>query len=230
MAVIELDRVTVTQPGSVNERTILGPVTVTLREQRIALIGPNGAGKSTFARLLNGLAQPTSGSVRIDGLNTRKDGAEIRRAVGFLFSDPAAQLVMPTVVEDVALSLRRRKLRKAERRAHALELLAQFGLDHLADVSVHSLSGGQRQLLAITSTLAAEPKIIVADEPTTLLDLRNSRQVGNLLLTLPQQVILVTHDLDLAARCDRALVVDESRVVYDGPAAEAVNYYRALAV
>src|SRR5690606_18486758 len=97
----------------------------------------------------------------------------------------------------------------------------------LADRSVHTLSGGQRQLLAIASVLAVEPQILVADEPTTLLDLRNSRRIGALLTSLPQQVILVTHDLDLAEQCDRVIVVDEARVAFDRTPAEAVAWYRS---
>ena len=153
----------------------------------------------------------------------------MRRRVGFVFTDPAAQLVMPTVLEDVALSLRRTHRDKRVRRQAALDVLADYGLEALADRSVHSLSGGQRQLLALAGVLATGPDVLVADEPTTLLDLANSRRVGDLLLSLPQQVLLVTHDLELASRCQRALVVDGGRVVHDGPAAEAVAHYRAIA-
>lgn len=225
MATITLDDATVRVPGPEGETTILEPTTVTLSEQRIALIGANGSGKSTLARLLNGLIEPSDGSVHIDDLDTRSDGRAVRRAVGFLFTDPAAQLVMPTVAEDIALSLRRRKLSKSERRARTLELLAEFDLADRADVSVHALSGGQKQLVALISVLATDPQVLVADEPTTLLDLRNTRRIADLLFSLPQQLVLVTHDLDLAARCERALVVDDARIVFDGPAAAAVDHY-----
>lgn len=227
MATITLDEATVRVPGPEGETTILEPTSLTLSEQRIALIGANGSGKSTLARLLNGLIEPSSGSVRIDDLDTRSDGRAVRRAVGFLFTDPAAQLVMPTVAEDVALSLRRHKLSKSERRARTLELLAEFDLADRADVSVHALSGGQRQLVALISVLATDPQVLVADEPTTLLDLRNTRRIADLLFSLPQQLILVTHDLPMAARCERALVIEDARVVFDGEAAEAVAYYTA---
>ncbi len=189
-------------------------------------MGANGSGKSTMARLVNGLVTATSGRVLVDGLDVARHGREIRRRVGFVFTDPAAQLVMPTVAEDVALSLRRTHRDKTERRAAAEAVLAAYGLDGLGDRSVHGLSGGQRQLLALAGVLATEPSVLVADEPTTLLDLANSRRVGDLLLGLPQQVLLVTHDLELAARCDRALLVDHGRVVADGPAPEVVARYR----
>ena len=162
-------------------------------------------------------------------LDTTRHGAAARRLVGFVFSDPSAQLIMPTVIEDVALSLRREHRKKAERLDAARAVLERFGIAHLADRSVHTLSGGQRQLLAFASVLACDPAILVADEPTTLLDLRNARMIDDLLLSLTQQVLVVTHDLELAARADRTLVIDDARVVFDGQPAEAIAFYRDLA-
>lgn len=224
---ILLEEVTVRVPVADGDLLILEPTSLELAEPRVALVGPNGAGKSTLARLLNGLALASSGRVLVDGLDPARHGKEVRRKVGFTFTDPAAQLVMPTVAEDVALSLRRTHRDRAERAAAALAVLARYGLEHLAERSVHGLSGGQRQLLALAGVLATEPDILVADEPTTLLDLRNARMIGDLLLGLPQRLVLVTHDLELAARCDRALLVDGGRVVADGPAREVVDHYRA---
>ncbi|MEV5002534.1 energy-coupling factor ABC transporter ATP-binding protein [Nocardioides sp. LML1-1-1.1] len=232
MSRIELDRVVVraaTPGGPVPEVTVLRETTLDLTEQRIALVGPNGSGKSTLARLVNGLVEPTTGRVTVDGLDVRKKGREVRRRVGFVFTDPTAQLVMPTVAEDVALSLRHRVKDREERAVAAREVLASYGLEELADRSVHTLSGGQRQLLAIAGVLATEPSVLVADEPTTLLDLRNSRAIGDLLLALPQQVVIATHDLDLALRCDRALLVEDGAIVADGAPADVVAHYRATA-
>lgn len=208
---------------------MLHPTTLALTERRVALVGPNGSGKSTLARLVNGLVPATTGRVRVEGLDVARAGREVRRRVGFVFTDPAAQLVMPTAVEDVALSLRRRHRDRRDRREAAEAVLASYGLAGLADRSVHSLSGGQRQLLALAGVLATEPSVLVADEPTTLLDLGNARRIGDLLLGLPQQLLLVTHDLELAERCERALLVDGGRVVADGPAADVVAHYRATA-
>ncbi|KRF17797.1 cobalt ABC transporter ATP-binding protein [Nocardioides sp. Soil797] len=228
MSGIELLDVSV-RPSGTEDLVILEPTTLTLTEQRIALIGPNGSGKSTLARLLNGLVEPTTGRVLVEGLDVADNGAEVRRRVGFTFTDPSAQLVMPTALEDVALSLRKRHRNKADRLDAARTVLASYGLDGLGDHSVHTLSGGQRQLLALAGVLATEPSVLVADEPTTLLDLRNSRRVADLLFGLTQQLVLVTHDLELAARCDRALVVDRARVVFDGPAPDAVAHYLEMA-
>ena len=206
--------------------TALAETTLTLTEPTVALIGPNGSGKSTLARLVNGLLSPTTGRVLVDDLDVTKDGAAVRRRVGFVFTDPAAQLVMPTVAEDVALSLRR--LPRSERRTAAHTTLERHGLAHLADRSVHGLSGGQRQLVALAGVLATEPSIVVADEPTTLLDLGNARRVGEELLTLPQQLVLVTHDLELAARCERVVLLRDGAVVADG-GSDVVKHYRATA-
>lgn len=227
MTGIELRGVSV-QPAGAGGLVILQETTLALTEHRIALIGPNGSGKSTLARLVNGLASPATGQVIVDGLDVAERGAEVRRRVGFVFTDPASQLVMPTVIEDVALSLRRSHRDRKERTAAAEAVLKAYGIDHLRDRSVHTLSGGQRQLLALAGVLATEPRILVADEPTTLLDLRNTRQIAEVLFSLDQQLILVTHDLELAARCDRALVIDEARVAFDGPAHEAVATYRTM--
>jgi biotin transport system ATP-binding protein len=227
---IELDAaaVRVPLPGR-GEREILAPTTLTLSERRIGVIGANGSGKSTLARLLNGLVRASSGRVTVDGHDVARDGAAVRRMVGFCFTDPAAQLVMPTCVEDIELSLRRTVKGTAARRERALEVLTANGLADHAHDSVHSLSGGQRQLLALAGVLAIEPTIVVADEPTTLLDRANTRRVADTLFGLDQQLVLVTHDLDLAARCDRVLVVDDARVVADGTAADSISRYTALA-
>ena len=226
---IAFEAVTVSFPGADRPVPVLAETTLTLEERRVALIGPNGSGKSTLARLVNGLVTATTGRVLVDGLDPDRDGREVRRRVGFAFTDPAAQLVMPTAVEDVALSLRRTHPDKEERRRAALELLDRAGLAGLGDRSVHALSGGQRQLLALTGVLATNPTILVADEPTTLLDLANTRRIADVLFGLEQQLLLVTHDLELAQRCDRGVVMDEGRVVFDGPAADAVAHYEATA-
>jgi biotin transport system ATP-binding protein len=208
-------------------RTLLRPVNATLRERRVAVVGANGSGKSTLARLVNGLITPSRGAVRVDGLDTVRDGAAVRRRVGFVFTDPDAQLVMPTPAEDVGLSLRRSV--PADRRNDAvMGVLERFGLAEHAQTPVHALSGGQKQLLALAGVLAVEPAVLVCDEPTTLLDLRWRRVVDELLESVDQQVLLVTHDLAAAERADRVLVVDDGRVVADGEPGASIDAYQRL--
>jgi biotin transport system ATP-binding protein len=210
------------------DRMVLRSVSVTLTEQRVAVIGANGSGKSTFVRLLNGLVIPQRGDVTVHGLSTRSDAAAVRRIVGFVFTDPDAQIVMPTVAEDVAFGLRRRKLDNAETRHRVFTALSDVGLEIFADHPAHLLSGGQKQMLALCSVLVTEPRVLVCDEPTTLLDRRNTRRVVEILDGLAQQVILVTHDLESVAQYDRVLVFDEGSLVADGSPEQAVDYYRSL--
>ncbi|HET9829172.1 MAG TPA: ABC transporter ATP-binding protein [Nocardioidaceae bacterium] len=210
------------------ERTVLSEVTVRLEEQRVGVVGANGSGKSTFARLLNGLVLPSAGRVTVDGLDTRSQGREVRRRVGFCFTDPDAQIVMPTVAEDVAFGLRRRGMAKADARSRVEKTLVAYGLGGYQDHPAHLLSGGQKQMLALASVLVTEPALLVMDEPTTLLDLRNAQLVARVVAGLPQQVLLVTHHLDLLDGFDRVLVFDEGRLVLDDAPAAAVRHYRTL--
>ena len=216
-------------PRTQQAKQILAPVSLTLTEQRIAIIGANGSGKSTLLRLLNGLLLPTTGTVTVNGRSTHSDVAAVRRSVGFVFTDPLSQLVMPTPQEDLELSLRRQKLGKKERRDKALAILASYGLEHLAQSSIYELSGGERQLTALATVLAVDPDILVLDEPSTLLDLRNTRQLMQRLTALPQQVIMSTHDLSLAATFDRALVIEQGQVAFDGDPHQAIAAYQEMA-
>ncbi|MBG6085763.1 energy-coupling factor ABC transporter ATP-binding protein [Zhihengliuella flava] len=231
---VEFDAATVSVEdhagGEAARRTLLAPTTLSLTEPRIAVVGANGSGKSTLLKLINGLVRPTAGEVRVGGYSTTAEPKRVRRLTGFLFTDPAAQLVMPVVVEDVELSLKATVKDRQERRSRALATLSALGISHLAERSVFDLSGGERQLVALASVLAAGQRLLVADEPTTLLDLRNQALLERTLDTLEQQVIYATHDLDFAARADRVLVVDSGAVVYDGDAGAGLEAYRALAL
>lgn len=219
---IALDGVTVERDG----RTILRDVSIDLSASRIAVIGANGSGKSTFARLLNGLVLPTSGQVTVHGLDTRRVTSALRRRVGFVFTDPQAQILMPTPAEDLALSLRGMPRANVDRTVAAA--LAEHGLTDRADAPASDLSGGQKQMLALASVLITEPDLLVADEPTTLLDLRNARRISELLLALPTQLVIVTHDLDLAARCDHAVLFDDGALVSSGAPETVIADYRRL--
>jgi biotin transport system ATP-binding protein len=212
------------------DRVVLADLDLHLTERRIGVVGANGSGKSTFARLLNGLVAPTTGTVLVDGLDTRSCVREVRRRVGFVFQDPDAQIVYPTVAEDVAYGLENQGVPAAERADRVAEVLERYGLAGHADHPAHLLSGGQKQLLAIAGVLVMRPARIVFDEPTTLLDLVNTRRVAQVVEELDQQVVVVTHDLDLLDGFDRVLVIDDGRVVADGPPESSVAAYRSLMV
>jgi biotin transport system ATP-binding protein len=221
-------RVAVVVDSRPEPKTLLDDVTLDLTERRIGVIGANGSGKSTLLRLLNGLVQPTSGAVTVDGADTVRAVRAVRRQVGFVFTDPLSQLVMPTGREDVELSLRSSVRNGADRRRLAEAALDRFGLLGLADQSIYELSGGERQLMALAAVLAVNPSVLVLDEPSTLLDLRNRELLRRTLSGLEQQIVMSTHDLDLAQEMDRVLVVEAGRVVFDGGPAAAVETYRAL--
>jgi biotin transport system ATP-binding protein len=226
--VIRLDQVRV----DAGDRVVLHPLDLVIDpavSPMTALIGPNGSGKSTLLRLLDGLVLANGGQVRVDDLDPEHDLRALRRHVGFVFTDPDAQLVMPTAVEDVALSLRRTDLPRRRRDERARELLRAAGLGALADRSVREASSGQRQLLALTSVLATGPRVLLCDEPTTLLDLRTARRVADVLRNPPDpvgQVVVATHDLDLAARADRVLWIEDGRVHGDGGPTAVIAAYR----
>lgn len=207
---------------------VLDGIDLDLTERRIGIVGANGSGKSTLVRMINGLVTPTTGTVMVDGLDVARHGREVRRRVGFVFTNPETQIVMPTVREDVAFTLRRLRLPADEANSRVDAALERFGLTALADRPAHRISGGQKQLLALASVLVGDPAIVVADEPTTLLDARNADRIAEHLAALPQQVVVVTHQLDLVRDFDRVIVVETGRVVADGPPEDAVAAYREL--
>jgi biotin transport system ATP-binding protein len=209
-------------------RTVLAVDHLTLGEARIGLIGANGSGKSTLLRCINGLVAPDEGKVTVDGLDVASDAKAVRRRVGFVFQDPEAQIVMPTVAEEIDLGLKARRLSRTERQERRERALAQFGLEGREDASAHLLSGGEKQRLALASIFALEPDVLVMDEPTAMLDLPGRRMFQRLIRPLPQRLLVATHDLELARDCARVLVVDGGRVVADAEADTAVAYYRDL--
>ncbi|MGQ4618561.1 ATP-binding cassette domain-containing protein [Nocardia sp. R7R-8] len=209
------------------ERKVLREIDLRITERRVGIIGSNGSGKSTLARMINGLLTPSSGTVTVDGVDASRKGAQVRRKVGFVFTDPDTQIVMPTVAEDLAFSLRRSGLSKQEIAARVREILERFGLAGHAEHPSHLLSGGQKQLLALGAVLIRRPEVIIADEPTTLLDLRNARVVADALDAVDQQVIVVTHQLSLLDSFERVIVIDDGAVVFDGTPGDAVAAYRA---
>ncbi|GGR22810.1 energy-coupling factor ABC transporter ATP-binding protein [Agromyces mediolanus] len=224
MSAIVFERVS----RSFDGRRVVDDVSLELVEHRIGIVGANGSGKSTLARMINGLVEPDAGRVLVDGLDVAKQGREVRRRVGFVFTNADTQIVMPTVREDVAFTLRRHRLAPAEANERVDAALARFGLTELAERPAHRLSGGQKQLLALASVLVGHPAILVADEPTTLLDARNARRVARHLAGLDEQLVVVSHQLELLDDFDRVIVMERGRVVCDDVPAVALPRYRDI--
>lgn len=221
---IKLDHVSV----KFQEKTILDDLSLELAQQKIAIVGANGSGKSTFLRLLNGLRLPQSGSVTVDGLDTKKHGKDIRKKVGFVFQNPDNQIIMPVVEEDLAFGMKNIGLDRQEMSRRIDAVLERYQLQATRLQPTHLLSGGQKQLLAIAGVVIMEPSTIIFDEPTTQLDLRNKRKITETILALPQNIIVVSHDLDLLGSFDRILVFDQGRIVCDDMPKKAISYYEKL--
>jgi biotin transport system ATP-binding protein len=221
---IRFDKVEVRFEG----RTVIHPLTVTLTEQRIGIIGLNGSGKTTFARMINGLVKPSAGRVTVNGFDTVSAEDDARQQSGFIFQNPQNQIILPILREDIALGLKSRKLQKANVTAAVDAVLGRFGIAHLADRRAHELSGGELQLAALASVLVTEPKILVMDEPTNQLDLKNRNLVERTIQTLPEDVIVISHDLDLITGFDRVLMFREGRIEADGAPGEVIGRYRAM--
>ncbi|MFT4218991.1 MAG: ABC transporter ATP-binding protein [Microbacterium sp.] len=207
----------------------LQDITLSLDAPTVAVIGENGSGKSTFARLLGGLAPRASGDLRVLGLDPAREAKQLRRRTAMLFSNPDAQIVMPTVAEDVAFSLRGDRLAPDETRRRTMDALERFGLADLAERPSHDLSGGQKQLLALCGAFVRDPDLVIADEPTAYLDARNARTVAtHLFAPGGHRLVLVTHDLALAARCEVAVLFAAGRVAAVGEPDAVIAEYEGM--
>ncbi|AYG65405.1 MULTISPECIES: ABC transporter ATP-binding protein [unclassified Rhizobium] len=212
-----------------DKRTALFPLSLTLQEKRVGIIGLNGSGKTTFARLINGLVKPTAGRVTVDGLDTVGEAAKVLGKVGYIFQSPQNQIILPIVRDDIAFGLKARGYDKAEIEAAVEGILGRFGVSHLGARRAHELSGGELQMAALCSVLVTGPDILILDEPTNQLDLKNRALVQKTIMGLPERVIVISHDLPLLEDFERVLLFDQGRLVADAPAAEAIARYRELA-
>ncbi|MBU0705464.1 MAG: energy-coupling factor transporter ATPase [Chloroflexi bacterium] len=196
------------------------------RGEFVALVGPNGSGKSTLARHLNGLLLPTAGQVWVDGLLTSDSRHlwQVRQRVGMVFQNPENQLVASTVEEDVAFGPENQALPPEEIRRRVDEALDIVGLQGYRTHPPQMLSGGQKQLVAIAGALATRPACILFDEPTSMLDPPNRRQVMETIQRLNVEesltVVLITQSMDEAVAAGRVLVMHAGRIVMDGPPEE----------
>jgi energy-coupling factor transport system ATP-binding protein len=207
---------TYSYPGS--ERAALKSVTLELRAgEYVGVVGPNGGGKSTLVRLLNGLLRADSGCVRVGGLDPATEPFEVRKKVGMLFQDPENGLVAPFVEDDVAFGLENLGVPREEMRDRVREAIRAVGLEGYERREPHTLSGGEKQRVALAGLLALDPEILLLDEPTSMLDAAGRREVLERLEELrgARTVLHVTHHLEELFDADRVLVLNAGKLVAD---------------
>ncbi|QCI98538.1 energy-coupling factor ABC transporter ATP-binding protein [Agrobacterium larrymoorei] len=211
-------------------RTALAPLNLSLNQHRIGIIGLNGSGKTTFARMINGLTKPSSGQVIVNGLDTVKDADAVLKEVGFVFQNPQNQIILPIIRDDIAFGLKNRELSKSAVEAAVDTILRRFGIEHLADRRAHELSGGELQLSALAALTITGPKILIMDEPTNQLDLKNRALVEKTMNGLEQHLVVITHDLPLLESFDRVLLFNQGELVADGTPLDVIARYREIAL
>ncbi len=191
----------------------------------VAIIGHNGSGKSTLAKHFNGILKPTEGNVYVAGFNTKDDRyrREIRRRVGMVFQHPDNQIVATIVEDDVAFGLENIGVPPREMRKRLDAALEAVGMSSYRNRPPHHLSGGQKQRVAIAGVLAMEPRCLVLDEATSMLDAHGRREILQVLRRLHQRgmtIIAVSHHMSEAAEADRVLVIEAGRIAMEGPPRE----------
>src|SRR5215216_98598 len=213
---VSSDNLTFSYPGS--ERAALANVTFELRVGEYAgVVGPNGGGKSTLLRLINGLLRADSGNVRVADLNPATEPYVVRRRVGMLFQNPENGLVAPFVEDDVAFGLENLGVPREEMRDRVARAVRAVGLEGYERREPHTLSGGEKQRVALAGLLAVEPEVLVLDEPTSMLDAAGRREVLEHLEELRSRktVLHVTHHLEELLNADRVLILNGGELVAD---------------
>ena len=190
--------------------------------QFICILGRNGSGKSTFAKQLNALITPTEGTLWVDGMDTKDESKiwDIRRSVGMVFQNPDNQIIGSIVDEDVAFGLENIGASSPEIRAGVYQALEQVGMSDYAKVSPNKLSGGQKQRIAVAGILAMNPKCIVLDESTAMLDPRGRKEVMKTVKKLNREqgitIISITHYMEEAVEADYVFVMKKGKLLMEG--------------
>ena len=208
--------------NEISRSNVLKDVSLSVPEgQFLAVLGHNGCGKSTLAKHFNAILTPTSGKVTVAGMDTSDEDRlfDIRQTVGMVFQNPDNQLVATIVEEDVAFAPENMGVPQPEIRQRVDDALRQVDMYEYREHAPHQLSGGQKQRVAIAGVIAMQPKCIVMDEPTAMLDPKGRREVMNTIHTLNREkgitVILITHYMDEAAQADRVVVMDGGNIIMD---------------
>ena len=233
MAIIEFENVTFRYESD-DEGVILAPAvkdfSLKINEgEFVAILGHNGSGKSTLAKLANGLLLPEKGDVIVSGMNTKNedDDIKIKQTVGVVFQNPDNQIVATIVEEDVAFGPENLGVEPSKIRRRVDEALKTVGMYEYRKHGPHKLSGGQKQRVAIAGIIAMEPRCIILDEPTAMLDPIGRRDVMNAIKRLNRElgitVVFITHYMEEACEADRIVVMDDAHLLMDGTPREVFS-------
>ncbi len=215
---------------SYGSNRVLDGIDLEIREgEFLAVLGYNGSGKSTMAKLINGILLPTEGRVYVDGMDTSDETklADIRKTAGMVFQNPDNQIVATIVEEDVAFAPENLGIDPAEIRIRVDDAIKAVGLEKHVKDAPHKLSGGQKQRVAIAGVLAMQPRCIILDEPTAMLDPKGRSLVMGVIERLNREkgitIVLITHFMEEAARADRIVILSEGKVAENGSPKEVFS-------
>jgi energy-coupling factor transport system ATP-binding protein len=191
------------------------------RGQFITILGHNGSGKSTVAKLLIGLLKAKSGTIEIDGQILNEETVDqVRKKIGIVFQNPDNQFVGVTVRDDIAFGLENRQIPRDEMIRRIDEYARLVSMEQFLDKDPESLSGGEKQRVAIAGVLAINPEIIIFDESTSMLDPKGTKEVNKVIYELKEKlnktIIMITHNLEEAKYSDRVIVLNKGKIVADG--------------
>ena len=235
--IISVENLAYTYPGIDDQPGVVVFEDMNLKIQEgtfVAILGTNGCGKSTLAKHFNSILLPTGGKVYVCGIDTSNEERimQVRRNVGMVFQNPDNQIVANVVEEDVAFGPENLGVSSPEIRHRVNKALKQVGMYEYREHAPHLLSGGQKQRIAIAGVIAMEPKCIVLDEPTAMLDPRGRREVIETIGRLNKEkgitVVLITHHMDEAAKADRVVVMSKGHVAADGTPEEVFSQVELL--
>ncbi len=220
---IEVKNICYSYPGG---QKALNRISLSVNQnENLGIVGPNGAGKSTLLHLLLGILTACEGAILIDGIAlTKKNLPMIRKKAGLLFQDPDNQLFCPTVRDDISFGPANMGLNKEEINDCVNHAMETVGISHLAERPPYTLSGGEKKAAALASILSMQPEILLMDETSASMDPRSRRRLINIINSLPQTKIIVSHDLDFIwETCDRVIILNYGIITAEGEAADILS-------
>lgn len=199
-------------------------------QESLAIIGTNGAGKSTLLKLIATILLPDSGTITIEEMiSNEKNLSTLRKKIGFIFQNPDDQLFMPTAYDDISFGLKNYGDDQLTIEEKTNKILVALNISHLRNKPPHKLSGGEKRSVALASVMVMQPQIMLFDEPTAFLDLKQRRQLIKMVNDLALTKITVTHDLDFVDKtCNRVIILQAGKIFADGTPQEILNNHKLM--